>query len=48
VKAGDVLLTLETMKMENPIKSKIAGKVKEISVAPGKFVNVGDPLLVIE
>ncbi len=48
VKVGDVLLTLETMKMENPIKSKNAGKVKEVSVAPGKFVNVGDTLLVIE
>ncbi len=48
VKVGDVLLTLETMKMENPIKSKNAGKVKEVSVAPGKFVNVGDPLVVIE
>ena len=48
VKVGDVLLTLETMKMENPIKSKNAGKVKEVGVAPGKFVNVGDTLLVIE
>ncbi|MDD1776059.1 MAG: biotin/lipoyl-binding protein [Candidatus Methanomethylicus sp.] len=48
VKVGDVVLTLETMKMENPIKSNRAGKVKEVKVAPGKFVNVGDTLLVIE
>lgn len=48
VKPGDVLLTLETMKMENPIKSNRAGKVKEIKVAPGKFVNVGDTLIVFE
>jgi len=48
VKVGDVMLTLETMKMENPIKSNRAGKVKEIKVQPGKFVNVGDPLVVIE
>ncbi len=48
VKVGDILLTLETMKMENPIKSNRAGKIKEISVQPGKFVNVGDTLVVIE
>ncbi|MEN3034758.1 MAG: acetyl-CoA carboxylase biotin carboxyl carrier protein subunit [Candidatus Methanosuratincola sp.] len=48
VKPGDVLLTLETMKMENPIKSNRAGKVKEIKVAPGKFVNVGDTLIEFE
>ncbi|MBC7120124.1 MAG: acetyl-CoA carboxylase biotin carboxyl carrier protein subunit [Candidatus Methanosuratus sp.] len=48
VKPGDVLLTLETMKMENPIKSNRAGKVKEIKVSPGKFVNVGETLIVFE
>ncbi len=48
VKPGDVLLTLETMKMENPLKSNREGKVKEIKVAPGKFVNVGDTLIVFE
>lgn len=48
VKVGDILLTLETMKMENPIKSSRAGKIKEISVQPGKFVNVGDTLVIIE
>jgi biotin carboxyl carrier protein len=48
VNVGDILLTLETMKMENPLKSSRAGKIKEISVQPGKFVNVGDTLVVIE
>lgn len=48
VKVGDVVLTLETMKMENPIKSTKGGVVKEIAVQPGKFVNVGDRLIVIE
>lgn len=48
VKVDDVVLTLETMKMENPIKSNKAGKIKEIKVVPGKFVNVGDTLIVTE
>jgi biotin carboxyl carrier protein len=48
VKVGDIILTLETMKMENPLKSTKAGKIKEVSVKPGMFVNVGDKLVVIE
>jgi biotin carboxyl carrier protein len=48
VKNGDILLTLETMKMENPIRSTKDGKVKQIVVQPGKFVNVGDRLIVID
>jgi biotin carboxyl carrier protein len=48
VKVGDVLLTLETMKMENQIKSNKAGTVREIKVQPGNFVNVGDSLISIE
>ena len=48
VSPGDVILTLETMKMENPIKSNRAGRIKEICVKPGKFVNVGETLLVID
>lgn len=48
VKPGDVLLTLETMKMENPVKSTREGKVRDIAIKLGKFVNVGDTLVVIE
>lgn len=47
VKAGDVLIVLEAMKMENLIKADIAGTVKEVRVVKGQAVNSGDPLVVI-
>jgi len=47
VKAGDTLLILEAMKMQNTIASPIDGVVKEISSKPGQSVNTGDTLAVI-
>jgi len=48
VKYGDMLCTLETMKMENSIISPRAGVVKEIAVSIGQDVSYGDLLFVIE
>lgn len=48
VKAGDPLLVLESMKMENIIYSPKAGKVKKIYVSEKVSVNSGDPLVEIE
>jgi biotin carboxyl carrier protein len=48
VAAGDLLLILEAMKMENEVRSPRAGTVKELRVAPGDRVSKGDPLLVLE
>lgn len=45
---GQELLILEAMKMENPIVSTAAGKVKEIKVAEKDKVSTQQPLLVIE
>jgi pyruvate carboxylase subunit B len=47
VKAGDVLATIEAMKMEQEIKSERAGEVKEIFVKEGGPVSCGDLLMQI-
>ena len=45
VKAGDVLMTFEAMKMENEIMAPAAGTVKKIYVAEGKAVQQGEALI---
>lgn len=47
VKNGQVLLTLEALKMENEIVAPAAGVVKEICVQNGSMVSVGDVLVVL-
>jgi biotin carboxyl carrier protein len=48
VAAGQVLLILEAMKMENEIKSPIEGIVSSVTARPGVAVAAGDPLCVVE
>ncbi|MEL7622623.1 MAG: biotin/lipoyl-containing protein [Clostridiales bacterium] len=47
VNAGDLVLILEAMKMDNEIFSNTGGEVKDIRVAAGAAVNPGDVLVVI-
>jgi biotin carboxyl carrier protein len=48
VKAGDLLLILEAMKMEHRITAGTDGKVAELRVAEGGQVEAGRVLLVME
>lgn len=48
VKAGDTLLVLEAMKMENEIKTPRDGRVAQIAVTQGTQASAGQLLAVIE
>lgn len=47
VKAGDVLLVLEAMKMENDIVAPVDGTVKQLLVSKGSTVDTDQVLAVI-
>jgi glutaconyl-CoA decarboxylase len=47
VQAEDTVALMEAMKMENEIKTHVAGKVLEVRVADGQDVGVGEVLVVI-
>jgi acetyl-CoA carboxylase biotin carboxyl carrier protein len=45
---GDVLVILESMKMEIPVESPRGGVVREVRVKPDDVVQDGDVLVVLE
>jgi len=48
IKAGQGLIILEAMKMENELRAPRAGSIKEIRVKTGDRVEHGQPLVVIK
>lgn len=45
VEAGDVVVLLESMKMEIPVLLEAPGTVRAVKVAPGDVVQEGDVLV---
>lgn len=48
VESGQVVLILESMKMEIPIEAEASGTVAEINANEGDFVNEGDVLVTLK
>ncbi|MGM0844494.1 MAG: biotin/lipoyl-binding carrier protein [Bacillota bacterium] len=48
VGSGETILMLESMKMEIPVEAESSGKVAEVKVNIGDFVNEGDVLVTFE
>ena len=45
VAVGDIVVLLESMKMEIPVLAEVAGTVTAVKVAVGDVVQEGDPLV---
>lgn len=45
VESGQLLCTVESMKMNNPVRSPRAGVVDEVFIAVGDHVNYGQPMM---
>ena len=48
VEVGDELVILESMKMEIPVESPVAGTVTDVKVKPEDQVQEGDTIAVID
>jgi biotin carboxyl carrier protein len=48
VEAGDALLVLEAMKMQNELRTPRAGRVTRVGASAGRTVEIGDLLVVVE
>jgi urea carboxylase len=47
VKAGDILVTVESMKMELPVTAPVDGVVSQVRCAEGRAVTVAQTLVIL-
>jgi len=48
VSEGDIIMMVESMKMEIPIMAQENGVIKEILVEEGSIVNEGETIIILE
>ena len=48
IEADDVLVTVETDKVDTDVPSPIAGTIVEIAASVGSELSIGEPLCVLE
>ena len=48
VKKGQIVAIVEAMKMQNELRSKVNGKIKELYQTKGKQVSIDEKLIEIE
>lgn len=48
VESGQVVLILESMKMEIPVEAETNGEIAEVHANEGDFVNEGDVLITLK
>lgn len=44
---GDIIVVLESMKMEIPVLAEVAGQVTQVNVSVGDVIHAGDLIAVI-
>jgi pyruvate carboxylase len=47
IKRGDVVVTIEAMKMEAAVRAELDGEVAEVLVAPGAQIDAKDLLIAL-
>lgn len=48
IEKGEIVVILESMKMEIPVESEHFGKIESVHFAEGDFVNEGDILITVD